>query len=69
MRLNNAHFIMKEKTKELIQMKIQELEMEIQHKFFALEDNDFISFHEFHNIEIELMKTQIELLKKMITLA
>ena len=64
MRLNNAHFIMKEKTRQLIQMKIQELEIEIQHKYFALEDDSFIEFHEFHNLEIELMKTQIELLRK-----
>jgi hypothetical protein len=55
---------MKEKTRQLIQMKIQELEIEIQHKYFALEDDSFIEFHEFHNLEIELMKTQIELLRK-----
>ncbi len=50
-------------------MKIQELEIEIQHKYFALEDDSFIEFHEFHNLEIELMKTQIELLRKKCNLA
>lgn len=51
-------------TKELIYYKIRELELEIQHSEYRLQDESFSKFHQMTKIEIELCEIQIHLLKQ-----
>lgn len=51
-------------TKELIYYKIKELEAQIKHSEYLLEDESFSKFHQMTRIEIELFEMQIDSLKQ-----
>lgn len=51
-------------TKELIYYKIRELELQIQHSEYSLQEESFSKFHQMTRIEIELFEIQIDSLKQ-----
>lgn len=50
-------------TKEFMFEKIKQLEIELMHHEWSLNDESFSQFHEITKIEIELFQIQISLLK------